>query len=71
MFQLRTSPILSPRRSTGELIAVSETPQAVSSKRLWLATAVNVMVSVLALWLMVGIGYFNGWLQPGVMELLS
>jgi hypothetical protein len=50
---------------------VSETPQAVSSKRLWLATAVNVMVSVLALWLMVGIGYFNGWLQPGVMELLS
>jgi hypothetical protein len=71
MFELNTSPRPSPKRSTGELIAFSGTPHAVSTKRLWLATAANVVVTGLALWIMIGVGYFNGWLQPGLMELLT
>jgi hypothetical protein len=69
MFESRISP--TPKRSYAELIAVAGTPQAVSAKRLWLATAVNVVITGVAFWIMAGVGYFNGWLQPGVMELLS
>jgi hypothetical protein len=32
---------------------------------------VNVVITGVAFWIMAGVGYFNGWLQPGVMELLS